>query len=219
VLSNPVTVVERSPITIPFARRLNFSGTSTILQKDQARAKALLGHAEAKLSGRAVISTPPISNQVVTYVAAVGIGSPATTCGFLRILRLTHFHQSCLISPSDQLIVDTGSSNTWVGAGKPYVRTGTSSPTPNTVVCPWWWCFGIRLLTEGLDLRPSLMVQDRSLVGMHVLRIHCHSTGAPGTEYIDEVTLGPGLVILRQSIGEASTSSGFAGVDGILGYP
>jgi len=38
-----------------------------------------------------------------------------------------------------------------------------------------------------------------------------------GTEYTDQVTLAPGLVISKQSIGVASTSSGFDGVDGILG--
>ena len=38
-----------------------------------------------------------------------------------------------------------------------------------------------------------------------------------GTEYTDQVTLGS-LVIPSQSIGVASRSSGFSGVDGILGY-
>ena len=38
-----------------------------------------------------------------------------------------------------------------------------------------------------------------------------------GTEYIDQVTIAPGLVIQQQSIGVASTAQGFQGVDGILG--
>jgi hypothetical protein len=39
-----------------------------------------------------------------------------------------------------------------------------------------------------------------------------------GTEYTDQVTLAPGLVISKQSIGVASSSSGFdEGIDGILG--
>ncbi|KAF8930621.1 hypothetical protein BGZ52_000891 [Haplosporangium bisporale] len=46
------------------------------------------------------------------YVASVGIGSPATQY---------------------DLIVDTGSSNTWVGANKPYVKTSTSQQTSNSV--------------------------------------------------------------------------------------
>lgn len=39
-----------------------------------------------------------------------------------------------------------------------------------------------------------------------------------GTEFTDTVTLASGLVITKQSIGVASTSEGFSGVDGILGY-
>lgn len=38
-----------------------------------------------------------------------------------------------------------------------------------------------------------------------------------GTEYTDTVTLGSGLTITQQSIGVASTSTGFTGVDGIIG--
>jgi len=38
-----------------------------------------------------------------------------------------------------------------------------------------------------------------------------------GTEFTDTVTIGPGLVIPGQSIGVASTSTGFQGVDGIIG--
>ena len=38
-----------------------------------------------------------------------------------------------------------------------------------------------------------------------------------GTEFTDTVTLGPGLTITGQSIGVASQSEGFDGVDGILG--
>jgi hypothetical protein len=42
-------------------------------------------------------------------------------------------------------------------------------------------------------------------------------TRISGTEYIDQVTLAPGLVIHKQSIGVASNSTGFQGIDGILG--
>lgn len=38
-----------------------------------------------------------------------------------------------------------------------------------------------------------------------------------GEEYTDTVTLGDGLTITKQSIGAASSASGFSGVDGILG--
>jgi cathepsin E len=38
-----------------------------------------------------------------------------------------------------------------------------------------------------------------------------------GTEFTDTVSLGSGLTATKQSIGVASTSTGFDGVDGILG--
>lgn len=38
-----------------------------------------------------------------------------------------------------------------------------------------------------------------------------------GEEWTDTVTLAPGLVIENQSIGVASSATGFSGVDGILG--
>jgi hypothetical protein len=38
-----------------------------------------------------------------------------------------------------------------------------------------------------------------------------------GTEYTDQVSLGKGLVIQNQSIGVASTATGFNDVDGIVG--
>ncbi|KAG0695389.1 aspartic peptidase domain-containing protein, partial [Suillus ampliporus] len=79
------------------------------------------------------------------------------------------------------LIVDTGSSNTWVGASTAYVETSTSVNTGEPVAVSYG------------------------------------SGSFSGTEYTDTVTLGSGLTITAQSIGVASTSTGFAGVDGIIG--
>jgi len=132
----------------------------------QARAKALRALAEAKASGKAnsfhldAVISEPIDNQAVTYVASVGIGSSLT---------------------SYSLLIDTGSSNTWVGSGRRYVQTDTSTQTSNRVS-----------VTYG-------------------------SGSFSGTEFTDQVIIAPGLVIPRQSIGVASRSSGFQGVDGILG--
>jgi hypothetical protein len=82
---------------------------------------------------------------------------------------------------SDTLLIDTGSSNTWVGASKAYVRTSTSTSTGHSIS-----------VTYG-------------------------SGSFSGTEFTDQVTIASGLVIPKQSIGVASRSSGFSGVDGILG--
>ncbi|CAL1694484.1 unnamed protein product [Somion occarium] len=163
VAANPLVQVRDTPITLSAAKRFNFTGSASLLERDQARVKGLRQLAEAKISGKlnedAVISTPA-TNQAVDYVVNVAVGSPATTYS---------------------LLVDTGSSNTWVGAGKVYVRTGTSTQTNDRVS-----------VTYG-------------------------SGSFSGTEFTDTVSLGSSLTIQRQSIGVASRSQGFNGVDGILG--
>jgi cathepsin E len=80
-----------------------------------------------------------------------------------------------------QLIVDTGSSNTWVGAGTKFVATSTSTDTGDSV------------------------------------SVSYGSGSFSGTEWLDRVTLSSDLVINSQSIGVASKSEDFEGVDGIIG--
>jgi hypothetical protein len=122
------------------------------LQHDKARVASLK---EAKGSG-----SLPVTNVANGYIAKVGVGSPATTY---------------------DLVVDTGSSNTWVGSNTAYVKTSTSVSTGQPV------------------------------------DVGYGSGYFSGTEYTDTVTLSTGLTITKQSIGVASSSSGFSGVDGILG--
>ncbi|KAJ3517875.1 hypothetical protein NLJ89_g224 [Agrocybe chaxingu] len=158
VAANPV-LVDRSPVTLQLSRRLNLTSVHNLVRHDQARAKALKAKGTVKHDSRAVINEQ-VDNQAVTYIASVGVGSPATTY---------------------DLLIDTGSSNTWIGASKAYVKTSTSTQTSNKVS-----------VTYG-------------------------SGSFSGTEYTDQVALASGLVISKQSIGVASTASGFSGVDGILG--
>ncbi|KAG1904485.1 aspartic peptidase domain-containing protein [Suillus fuscotomentosus] len=158
IAGSPVEI-DNSPITLPIARRLNVSdGPINLLQQDKARLTAFKDNSFSTQGGRT--GSTPVTNAAVTYLIEVGIGSPATTYN---------------------LIVDTGSSNTWVGANTKYVKTKTSVDTGEPVA-----------VTYG-------------------------SGSFSGTEYIDTITLGSGLTIAAQSIGVASTSTGFTDVDGILG--
>ncbi|KAH8553064.1 acid protease [Umbelopsis sp. PMI_123] len=96
----------------------------------------------------------------VQYTISVGIGNPPTDY---------------------DILVDTGSSNTFVGAGKPYTTTSTSSPTGQT-----------------FDIS--------------------YGTGAAsGNLYYDQITLSPGAVIPKETIGVANKSRGLDGFNGILG--
>ncbi|KAG6873223.1 hypothetical protein C0995_001577 [Termitomyces sp. Mi166 len=113
VSANPL-VVRDSPVKLPLARRLNVTSVHNLVRHDLARAKHLRTRGEALTKGfsQDAIINESVDNQVVSYIASIGVGSPATTY---------------------QLIVDTGSSNTWVGAGTAYRTTSTSSKTSNSV--------------------------------------------------------------------------------------
>ncbi|PPQ71025.1 hypothetical protein CVT26_011490 [Gymnopilus dilepis] len=159
VAANPV-LVDRAPVSLSFSRRVNATSVQHLLKHDQARARLFKQKGSAKALNEDAVISSPVDNQAVSYIASVGVGSPATQY---------------------DLIVDTGSSNTWVGAGTRYVQTSTSTKTSNSV------------------------------------SVSYGSGSFSGTEYTDTVTIGSGLVITKQSIGVASRSSGFQGVDGILG--
>ncbi|KAF8264805.1 aspartic peptidase A1 [Lactarius quietus] len=114
VAANPI-VLRKTPVSLPFARHLNITGAQDVVQKDQVRAMNLVSVSKAKeggtLSPDAVFSVG-VSNVGVIYGANVGVGSP----------------------PTDYtLLIDTGSSNIWVGAGKAYVKTSASVKTGDSV--------------------------------------------------------------------------------------
>lgn len=115
-----------SNVTLPFSLTLNLNG-STMAELDRARAQHLMHHGQkmeayekqdnldrlghgGNLTRRA--SSISVTNTAITYTASVKIGSPAT---------------------SYTLLIDTGSSNTWVGAKQKYNKTSTSTSTGNKV--------------------------------------------------------------------------------------
>ncbi|KAL0946388.1 hypothetical protein HGRIS_012618 [Hohenbuehelia grisea] len=114
--ATPVVTIRDTQITLPVIRRLNLTAGRDMLNHGQARVQALHRHAAEIASGKATqrnaIHPIPASDQAVTSVVSVGVGSPPTYY---------------------DLIIDTGSSNTWIGAGTPYVHTKTSIETRNEV--------------------------------------------------------------------------------------
>ncbi|KZP29103.1 acid protease [Athelia psychrophila] len=113
---------------------------------------------QARLSkyNGAASSSATVTNDVDSYIAQVTVGSQTFN-----------------------LIVDSGSSNTWVGANTKYTGSGTN--TGNSV------------------------------------SVSYGSGSFKGTEYTDSVAIGSATVS-SQSIGVASSSTGFTGVDGIVGF-
>ncbi|KAJ7182851.1 hypothetical protein C8R43DRAFT_1116470 [Mycena crocata] len=58
---------------------------------------------------------------------------------------------------------------------------------------------------------------DALIDGIQSSNSHGEMATWPSNEFLDRVTLASGLVISNQSIGVATSSEGFDGVDGILG--
>jgi cathepsin E len=131
IAANPV-VIHQGPVSLPLARRINATGSNDLVQKDQARAKNLVDVYQAKESGtlgHGAIVSVGVTNAGITYEASVGVGNPPTSCKS----RWYEPHGiSCLLL--DALLIDTGSSNTWVGATRAYVKTKSSTQTSNDVV-------------------------------------------------------------------------------------
>lgn len=166
VEAKPV-VIRDSLISLPFAKSVNVTSFPHLLKQDQARAKALRARAEAKLSGvqlseDAVVSLS-VENQAVVYTASVGVGSPATTYS---------------------LLIDTGSSNTWVGAGKAYVKTSTSTQTSNRVSVTYGsGSFSGTEFTDQVSLASGLTISKQSI------GVASRSTGFTGFDGI--LGIGP----------------------------
>ncbi|KAG2070089.1 acid protease [Suillus decipiens] len=154
ITGSPVEI-RNSRITLPMTRRPKVSNSTNLVQRDEARVAAFMDYSTH--DRRTHI---PATNHHTRYTVSVGIGDPATVYN---------------------LIVDTGSANTWVGAATPYVATGTSTNLRQPVG-----------QTYG-------------------------SASFEGIEFLDYVTVGPGLTVVLQSIGVASEVRGISDSDGVLG--
>lgn len=124
---------DSGPVKVNLSRRFNFvaDGKTTLPQIDRARAAALRDKSAALKAGRKRDGAQPVDNVAVVYTASIGVGEPATACESMLFERLFCDADGA----ADDLLIDTGSSNTWIGAGQSYVQTSASSDTGDTVVC------------------------------------------------------------------------------------
>ncbi|KIM89433.1 hypothetical protein PILCRDRAFT_95260 [Piloderma croceum F 1598] len=158
--------------SVPFTTRLTQNGARDILARDRARAKKLLSglhpHGPAAFHEarkrrhharhRGVLQTQPasgggsdaasdgsidVTDAGVTYTLSVGVGSPATQY---------------------TLLIDTGSSNTWVGAATAFVPTSTSKNTGEKVTVSYGsGSFSGTEYTDTVSLSEDLVIQNQSI--------------------------------------------------------
>jgi cathepsin E len=130
VAADPI-VVRNSYTALPLTKHARYIGNgSDLVLRDQKRPRSLVRQNNAFTSESGTIARLTNDLNLGFYTASVGIGAPATYCGSSQ---LSSFPVS--YTPfTDNLAVDTGSANLWVGAEKKYVRTKTSVETSNSLV-------------------------------------------------------------------------------------
>ncbi|KAG2147744.1 acid protease [Suillus bovinus] len=124
-----------STTTLKLAVRINSYGIKNIATADRARVQALQAGDSSSVSA---------TNAVMIYTADVGVGSPATYY---------------------TLLVDTGSSNTWIGANKAYEKTSTSKDTGNQFYVPYGdgsYASGEEY-TDTVTLNSDLVIDNQSI--------------------------------------------------------
>ncbi|KAL7284813.1 hypothetical protein ACG7TL_002123 [Trametes sanguinea] len=148
--TDELTTTTSSPVpALSLARRFNHTGSANVLKFDQARARALRGRAgsypETYTSSFASskIFDVDATSQAVSYAVTVNIGNPPT---------------------SYQLLVDTGSSNTFVGAGKAFVASSTTLMTDNVMSVTYGSGFfeGVQVY-DDIELAEGLIIRNQSI--------------------------------------------------------
>ena len=132
VAANPV-LVDRAPVSLSFSRRVNATSVQHLLKHDQARARLFKQKGSAKALNEDAVISSPVDNQAVSYIASVGVGSPATQCRFWTPLYprlkaniwppLKTTSSSTLVAPTPGLV--------------PVLATSRPAPAPRPPT-PWY---------------------------------------------------------------------------------
>ncbi|KAI0089592.1 acid protease [Irpex rosettiformis] len=164
----------KGPITVPLTRHVRSTQGTTVAENDKTRHTLLRNRLLVKTAEQATASPVPVTNTINVYTAQVGVGQPPT---------------------SHNLLVDTGSANTWVGAQTTFAPTADAKDTGSKLAVQYrsslvhgeeW--------TDTVTLGPDLVITGQ---GIGVASI------ALGFQNVDGV-LGIGPVGLTQG----TTTSG-----------
>ena len=137
VAANPIfNRVSQSPngiISLPISKNISLINRNTFLQNDRERLKNMVkttaGIDQFDASNADAIDIP-LDDMGALYATNFGVGDPETPCDPSQFIPRMVTYVFIL----DYLIVDTGSSNTWIGASRPYRKTKTSEMTGDFVV-------------------------------------------------------------------------------------
>jgi|SRR6267154_833490 len=131
VAGGPTVIRDDSRISLPISRHFNQNGKLGIIQRDRKRLNNLVSDGK-RSSALHETHNLPLNNTGIVYSASIGIGDPPTHSESYQFSPgiVSYFYMPI----SDNLILDTGSANTWVGANKEYHVTSSSVKTGDFVV-------------------------------------------------------------------------------------
>jgi cathepsin E len=121
--------IPNKAISLSITSHLNFTGMNPFhpSRRDQKRWMNLVKGGRRSTSETTDV---PLADYCVIYSANVGVGDPPAYCKFGRFIPCIVYYMPIL----DNLMIDTGSSNTWLGANKAYNMTKTSVKTDDFFV-------------------------------------------------------------------------------------
>ena len=158
-------VIRDSHVTIPTLKKVSTSGMANVLKADQSRAQHKLKTSKQdnrRSTRAAALETVPITNYATQYLINVTIGDPPQSC--------THqYLDSSLYVEADpslvRLQVDTGSANTWFGAGQ-YLAPPPSAKNTGQDLDLEYGGDAIMIGSEWIDqiqLAPGFTIYNQSL--------------------------------------------------------
>lgn len=149
-----------STAALKLAVRINSYGIKNIAAADRARIQVLQAGGSSSVNA---------ANAGTTYTADIGVGSPATNY---------------------TLLLDTGSSNTWIGANKAYVKTATSQDTGGTV----YVTYGDQSYVSGEEYTDTVTLNSDLVIDNQSIGVASDSSGMEGLDGL----LGIGPVDLTE---------------------
>ncbi|KAG1774539.1 acid protease [Suillus placidus] len=144
-----------STAALKLAVRINSYGIKNIAAADRARIQVLQAGGSSSVNA---------ANAAMIYTADIGVGSPATNY---------------------TLLLDTGSSNTWIGAGKSYEKTATSQDTGGT----FYVTYGDQSYVSGEEYTDTVTLNSDLVIDNQSIGVASASSGMEGLDGL--LGLGP----------------------------
>ncbi|KAJ6486328.1 aspartic peptidase domain-containing protein [Mycena vulgaris] len=166
--SDPPPSSNPSALVFPIAARWNTTKAFNSGQRGASRASFLRGkhHSRHQTSSARALISDPIEDDTIVYVASVMIGSLGTIYN---------------------LIVDTTSGNTWVGAGKPFLTTSTSRSAGSNVRVEY-----ANKVFEGVELLDRVEIANIAMPNKSIGVFQTTNTGLGGIPGVDGILgIGP----------------------------